>query len=529
MKRIRFLLITATFLALFAVSLGAAAEKDTLVYSWSSNVGLLNPHMYSPNQMFAQAMSYEPLVSYGDDGVIAPCLAERWEISNDGKIYTFFLRKGVVFSDGEPWNAKAAKMNFDAVMANAPRHAWIGLTNQFEAAEVVDEHTLKLVLKNAYYPTLHDLATIRPFRFLSPAAFPENNKTSEGIKKATGTGPWVLAETRKGEFDLFTRNEKYWGAKPAFAKVLVKVITDSEARMLALETGEIDLVYGAAGSSVAQVGIESFKRLEATGRFESAISRPISSYTLALNSGRGPTADRAVRKAIQHLVDKDLLVRAVFLDMEKKADFLFEPRIPYCNVGLEPYAYDPAKAEALLEGAGWKKSDGAVFRSKDGVELSIDICFVGIDSVQKTVAEALQGELRKAGIRLVLIGEENDSFYKRQKDGEFGMIYNETWGAPYEPHAMVSSMLVPSHADFQAQSGLPMKKELDEKIRAVLISADEENRKTLYREILTTLHDEAVYLPLTYKTLVKMHSKKLTGAEFTPIKQFVPFDRMSWK
>jgi nickel transport system substrate-binding protein len=146
-----FLLLTASFVTLFAASPGMVegAEKDTLVYSWSSNVGLLNPHMYSPNQMFAQAMSYEPLVSYGDDGTIAPCLAERWEVSDGGKVYTFFLRKGIVFSDGEPWNAEAAKMNFDAIMANAPRHAWIGLTNQLEAAEVVDEYTLKLVLKNA--------------------------------------------------------------------------------------------------------------------------------------------------------------------------------------------------------------------------------------------------------------------------------------------------------------------------------------------------------------------------------------------
>jgi nickel transport system substrate-binding protein len=90
-------------------------------------------------------------------------------------------------------------------------------------------------------------------------------------------------------------------------------------------------------------------------------------------------------------------------------------------------------------------------------------------------------------------------------------------------------MLVPSHADFQAQSGLPMKNELDDKIRSVLVSTEEEKRKTLYREILTTLQNEAVYLPLTYKTLVKMHSKNLRGAEFTPIRQFVPFDRMSWK
>lgn len=529
MRRARLVLLTAIIALVVFSACSVAEEKDTLVYSWSSNVGPLNPHMYSPSEMFAQDMVYDPLVGYGDDGTIVSRLAERWEISEDGKVYTFFLRKGVVFSDGEPWNAQAAKLNLDAVMADASRHEWIGLTNQFESAEVVDEHTLRLVLKNAYYPTLYDLATVRPFRFLSPAAFPDSGRTSEGIKRAAGTGPWVLTETSKGEYDLFTRNERYWGERPYFAKVLIKVITDSEARMIALETGEIDLVYGAAGSTLAQVGIESFRRLEGTGRFESGVSGPILTYTIALNSARGATADRSVRRAIQHLVDKDLLVHAVFLDIERKADFLFEPGVPYCDAGLEPYSHDPARAEALLEEAGWRREDGAVYRSRDGVELSIDMCFVGADSVQKTLAEALQGELRKAGIRLVLIGEESDSFSARQKDGEFGMIFNGTWGAPYDPHAMISSMLVPSHADYQAQSGLPMKKELDDKIRAVLTSTDEDSRKALYREILTTLHEEAVYLPLTYKTLVKMHSKNLVGVDFTPMGEHVPFERMSWK
>ena len=128
MVRIRSVLFAA--LLLFVLSSAVmAGEGGTLVYSWSSNAGAINPHMYSPNQMYAQAMVYEPLVRYADDGSLQPCLAESWEISEDGRVYTFHLREGVVFSDGEPWDAAAAKKNLDNIMANAPRHAWIGLTN----------------------------------------------------------------------------------------------------------------------------------------------------------------------------------------------------------------------------------------------------------------------------------------------------------------------------------------------------------------------------------------------------------------
>jgi len=131
------------------------------------------------------------------------------------------------------------------------------------------------------------------------------------------------------------------------------------------------------------------------------------------------------------------------------------------------------------------------------------------------------------GVKVTLLGEEPDSFYKRQKDGEFHLIVNETWGAPYEPHSMVSSMRTPSHADYQAQSGLPMKAELDAKITRVLVSTDETERRELYREILTTLHEQAVYLPLTYMTLVTVYRNDLKGVAFTPMDNVIPFEKMS--
>lgn len=519
------------FCALCLLSLcgaSGAAERSRLVYSWVGNAGGdLNPHQYSPNQMYAQDMIYEPLVRYAGSGEIEPCLAESWEVSPDGRVYTFHLRRGVTFSDGTPWNARAAKANFDAVMANAGHHAWLGLIGEIEGTEAADEHTLRLVLKDAYGPTLADLSLIRPLRFLSPAQFGADGGTAKGIKAPVGTGPWVHAEARKGEYDLFKRNESYWGRKPELAEVLVKVIPEGESRVAALETGDLDLIFGASGQGAAQISLEAFKRLEATGRFETGVSNPRATRALAINSARGAGRDLAVRRAIQHAIDRDAIVRGVFLEVEPPAPFLFSTAMPYCDVGLVPYEYDLERAKALLEEAGWKQEGD--YRSKDGQELAFDLCFIGSDAVQKTIAEVVQSDLGKAGIRVSLIGEESDSYFKRQQDGEFGMIFNDTWGAPYEPHAMCASMRVPAHADCQAQSGLPMKKELDEKIGRALRATTDAERSALYRDILTTLHDQAVYFPISYKTLVKVHRKELAGVGFPAFVDSVPFDAMSWE
>lgn len=511
-------------LLLFCLAGVASAEEKVLTFSWHANAGDLNPHLYSPNQMYAQAMVYEPLVRYGDGGTVEPCLAESWEISPDGKTYTFFLRKNVLFSDGTPWDAEAAKKNIDTVLANGKRHSWLDMVNQIESAEAAESHVLKVHLKNPYYPLLQELALIRPMRFLAPSAFPESGNTAEGMKKAVGTGPWVLTETKKGEYDLFVRNEHYWGPRPFFDKILVKVLPDPDSRVVALETGELDLIFGGG----SQISLETFRRLEAQKRFGTGVSGPtMGTLALAINSGKEPTNDLRVRQALQHVADKATLTKVIFLDVHRQADTLFSPSMPYCDIPLTPYAHDPARAEALLDEAGWKKTEGKPYRTKDGVELALEFCFVGNNALEKAIGEIFQAELRKVGVKVTLLGEEPDSFYKRQKDGEFHLIVNETWGAPYEPHSMVSSMRTPSHADYQAQSGLPMKAELDAKITRVLVSTDETERRELYREILTTLHEQAVYLPLTYMTLVTVYRNDLKGVAFTPMDNVIPFEKMS--
>jgi nickel transport system substrate-binding protein len=507
--------------ALLACTVTPVAGRQ-LTYSWPTNVGPLNPHLYAPNQMFAQASVYEPLVRYRDDGTIEPWLATAWTISRDGRTYDFALRPGVTFSDGTPFDAAAVKANFDAILANRSRHAWLDLTRQIDRTEIVGPLAFRLVLKAAHDPTLRELSLPRPFRFVSPAAMGEGGTTAGGIRAPVGTGPWRLVETRLGVSDTFAANPTYWGAKPAFERLVVKVIPDPNTRAIALQTGEVDLVYGAAG----QIPSEAFLRLrDQTPAFSAAVSRPLATRVLALNSARFPTDDRAVRLAINRAVDKDTLVRTVLDGIEPRADFLFAPTIPDADAGLTPHGFDRAAAERLLDEAGWVRGRDGV-RAKAGRPLGLELDFVGTNAQQKAIAEVIQADLARVGITVRLVGEEESAILSRQKDGRFGLIFGETWGPPYDPASFVSAMRAPSHADYQAQAGLPDKPAIDAAITAALAATDPDERRRLCAKVLTALHEAAVYLPISHAVAIEVHRPTITGVGFGATLNEIPFAAM---
>lgn len=518
MSRVSRARAAAVILLFIAAALPAparAAEKRTVVYAFPVNAGPLDPHAYAPNQIYAQEMLYEPLVTLDAGGDAQPCLAEKWEVDGDGLVYTFILRKGVVFSDGTPFTADAAVKNFRRVLADKPLHGWIGLTEKIVDVRAPDERTLRISLSEPYAATLADLSLPRPYRFLSPGAFAEDGT----FLKPVGTGRWKLAETKPGESDLFERNENYWGKAADADAVLVRVIPDAVTRAVALLSGQLDLAFG-----IGQVPFEFFARVFPESGMTTAVSPPAGTAAAALNTARTPTDDPAVRRALQHAVDKDDLVRGAFLGVQPRADSFFAPGTPFCDVPPEPYAYDPARANALLDEAGWALAPGESVRAKNGAQLEIDFCFSADDSSQKTVAEILRAQAAAAGIRLNLIGEEPAAFERRQHSGDFGMIMTATWGHPFEPHAVLAAMRAPGHADYPAQSGLPSKAKIDAAITRALQTTDDAERRSLYADVLRTLRDEAVYIPLYHPVLLAAYRKdKLDGVRFAPGRYTVPF------
>lgn len=505
-------------LACISLMAGAATSHE-ITTAWPVNVGPLNPHLYTPNQMFAQSMVYEPLVKYQADGTIAPWLATAWTHSADGKQWIFTLRDNVTFSNGEPFNAGAAAANFQAVLDNRQRHAWLELANQITDVKALDDSHLQINLKDAYYPFLQELALPRPFRFIAPSQFKDGG-TKNGILAPIGTGPWVLKESKLNQYDVFVRNEHYWGNKPAIDKVTVKVIADPTSRAVAFETGEVDLMYGDEGL----LPLDTFERFSHNPQWKTQLSAPVETVMLALNSAKSPTREQAVREALNYAVDKKTLINNVLYGTQQVADTLFAPGVPYASVGLNARQYDPKRAKSLLESAGWTLPAGQKIRQKAGQPLHLELAFIGTDALNKSMAEVIQANLREVGVDVKLVGEEESSIDARQRDGRFDMIFNSTWGAPFDPHAFMSSMRVPSHADYQAQLGLADKAQIDEKIGQILTSTDEAQRKALYRDVLTRLHQSAVYLPLSYVSLMTVSQPQWGTLPFAPMSSDIPFE-----
>lgn len=502
-------------------------KSKVLTFSWSGDIGDLNPHTYFPNQWFSQAMVYESLVYYGEGGEIKPWLAKRWDVSKDGKEYVFHLRGDVTFSDGSSFNATIVKKNFDTVLANAPQHEWMALINQIKSTEAVDEFTFKLTLHKPYYPTLQELTYIRPLRFVGEAAFPDSQNTfNDGLKSPIGTGPWVLSEYKKNEEAVFTRNEKYWGTKPKVDKLVVKVIPDGESRVLAFEKKEVDLIFG--NGVISQ---DSFQFLKESGKYETKLSEPTATRALLFNTNKA-LKDLKLRLAIQHAFNKQAVIDHIFYGTEKKADTLFAPTIPYTKINVKPYEYDAEKAKQLLDEAGWKQVKGKPFREKDGKKLQLELMFISSDNIQKAIAEYAQGEFRKLGIDIKLTSKEEENFWATANEGSFDLLFTASWGVPFDPHSYLSAITTTSEGgspDHKALLGLPVKKELDGKIKEVLLSTDEVNRKMLYKDILTILHEQAAYLPISYQSNVAVYHKNISGVNFLPQDYEVPFTSIDVK
>ena len=354
-----------------------------------TTVGRLDPHGYRPNEFFANNFVYESLTSYGPGGTIEPALATSWTetLSATGDTYRFTLRTGVTFHDGEAFNCAAVKLNFDHVFGPPEmkdNHNWDGFVAALKDWSC-DGEVFVLNTNAHYYPLLNDLTYIRPLRMLSPAAFvggaasdpyTQNScptswsftdVTCAGVTALAGTGPWKLARRETGgvtytgtDYDatqddlvVFEKNANYWGGAIDIDELhLVRYDTAAEVET-ALKNGDLDAVIGKGILSPTTV-----KELAADGDYEVQHGEESMVSTIIMN-----IADKDVRKAVVHAVDKNAIVAGPEMSgFESPRAQLFSRNSPYCDVLLTPAMdYDLATAKELncpTGASSKKKSDG---------------------------------------------------------------------------------------------------------------------------------------------------------------------------
>ncbi|WP_046214108.1 staphylopine-dependent metal ABC transporter substrate-binding lipoprotein [Paenibacillus wulumuqiensis] len=509
-----------------AANTTASAHNNELIYATAKDINDMNPHLYA-GSMPAQGIVYESLVENTSEG-IKPLLASSWDISKDGKVYTFHLREDVKFHDGEPFNAEAVKQNIDAVQHNKEKHAWIKLSTKITDCKVIDEYTVQLTLSEPYYPTLSELSMTRPYVFLSPKDF-KNGETMNGVSGYHGTGPYVLTAHEPEQSATFEANTSYWNGTPAIRKITAKVLPAGETTFLALQKGEVNFAF-TDDRGADSMDVEAMKQLEASGDYRIVRSESMNTKMIVVNSSRSgsPVSGKAVREALWHAVDRKTISRDIMGGTETAANTLFSSNVNYADIPLTQRSYDLTKAGTLLESAGWKMDPASGIRSKNGTPLTMTLYYDSNSSSQKIQAELIQSAAATVGMQLKLTGEESASIANRRATGEYDLLFNQTWGLAYDPQSTIAGFTSGS-AYLHTTQGIPQAKELYSKIDQVMTSLDEAKRKSLYADILNIVHDEAVFIPVTNGNITVVAPSNLQNISFKQTQYELPFESMSFQ
>lgn len=459
--------------------------------------------------MQAYPLIYDSLVEYGEKGKIIPSLAESYKISSDGKTYTFYLKKGVKFSDGTPFDAKAVEFSIKR-WANKPQHSWLNVSKNLKNIEIIDDYTIKLSFNAGYYRTLTELTYPRPLRIMSPTSVEPKGDPNGKFVKPIGTGPWKVEEYIKEKQTTFIKNDNYWGEKPKINKLVFKVIPDPQTRALALQSGEIDL----SGGQMATIPMESLNVLKKNSELKVLSTEGTTSYFLIFNDKNKMLNDKKVRKAINYATNKKDIVKNLFNKIGNPAKGLFQPTVPYVTKdNNKGYECNVQKAKKLLKEAGWKDSNGDDILDKDGKDMKISLALQVEEYPEwKPMCEVIQSDLAKVGIKVELKIFEKAAYYDELwKNKSCDLIVYRTYSDAWNPYGSLTSLF---HTTDKGTSVAYASKDLDELIDSIPNAANDTERQKVYDEIFQLMYDEAVCVPIYYADEVFVTNTQVKNFKF---------------
>ncbi len=449
---------------------------------------------------------YETLVNY-KNGEIVPGLAESWNISKDGLVYTFKLKEGVKFSDGADFNADVVKRNLEMIpkLSGMYNGSFALVTTLFKEIKVINDYEVEVHLNNPYYGTLQDFTKANPLSMMSPNAFNEDDTLSDKIMTETmGTGPYIYNGKINDNVYSFVRNPNYCGEKPDVDKFNVKVISDDESKALALRNGEIDMIFGAT-----KISYDGFKEFSDEEDYDCKASHTsIKTRFLGFNISEEPFDDKNIRLAVNHAIDKQAICENLFYGIESKADTFFNKELPYCDVEVIPYEYDVDRSKQLLEESGWKDIDGDGIREKDDKKLTAEIIYIGNRTSTEELTLICSSYLKQIGMDVKITGLEMMAWYAKVQEDDYLIVNKETYDIPNDPFTSISNMNSDLNIDNAIAQGLAHIKNGNELIVNLNTLADEDDIQDQYNYILNEIHNNAAFVPISdIKELVVYNNK----------------------
>jgi peptide/nickel transport system substrate-binding protein len=396
----------------------AAPSTRTLVWGRSGDAVSLDNAIAEDGETGEATVQLFNLLVRAKPGAtdVEPDLATSWSTSPDGLIWTFKLRKGVKFQDGTPWNAQAAKFNFDRwADAKNPYHQpgvdfiiWGEfLADVFKEAKVFDPETLQIILKTPNAPLLYNL-TITGFEFGSPTAIAKYGGQAFS-QHPVGTGAFKAVEWVRDDHITMVANPSYFRqGLPKVQRLIYRVIKDNAARYLALKAGEIQ--------AMELPNPDDVKAAQADPNLKVGLRPALNSSWLRFNMNLPLFKDRRIREALALGIDRKSIVDALYGGRGEVANQLLPPVMWGRSTTVKAYPYDPDRAKALLAEAGYPNG------------FSLDLWYMPISRpyfpVPKEIGSAMASDLAKIGVRAHLMTQDWAAYLKDLRTNKY-MLFME--------------------------------------------------------------------------------------------------------
>lgn len=488
-------------------------EEDSrcLVYGITSDIQTLDPHISNSIEagiIFRQL--YDTLV-YRDpaSGEFTSGLAQSWDQSEDGLVYTFYLRKDVIFHDGAVFTSESVAINIDRIFdADINSQKAKLLLGSFSRYEIVDDYTIKIYLFEPYIPFLDGLA--QPFMaFVSPQSLSDYTNLRYQFYQI-GTGPFQLDNYLPGERIELSRNPMYaW--KPSYYepllgteinRIVFKIISDPILRADALTNEQVDVIGEMLTSEASILSNNSSVQLL-------PIDIPGQTVQFQFNTKQTHTEQATVRKALLYATNRIEIIDAVFLNYSPIAWSPLPQGTQFSHSGyINEYSYDISHALDLLQSVGYQDTDGDGFLDLQGTKLELTIIVPPWGQLPE-VANLLRSQWRSIGIDLIIDPVPGfNSLVSRSASGDYNLVSFDTFG--YDPSVLNSSFI----SNFPTNVTGFEYEELDRLLIQATQERDNLARRSQYFEIQSIIMQEALILPIREYVNINGSRSNITNLRF---------------
>ncbi|MEG3133594.1 ABC transporter substrate-binding protein [Rouxiella sp. T17] len=510
-------------LGLIALTVAASVQAKTLVYCSEGSPEGFNPQLFTSGTTYdaSSVPIYNRLVEFKIGTTeIQPGLAEKWDVSADGKTYTFHLRSGVKwqsskdFKPSRDFNADDVLFSFNRQKDTAnPFHKvsggnyeyfdGMGMGDLISKIVKVDDHTVQFVLNHPESPFLADMAM--DFASILSSEYADNMMKAGTPEKIDlnpiGTGPFQMMQYQKDSRILYTAFKGFWGTKPKLDRLVFSITPDASVRYAKLQKNECQVMpYPNPADIAAMKKDDKINLMQEPG---------LNVGYLSFNTEKKPLDNVKVRQALTMAVNKQAIIDAVYQGAGQAAKNLIPPTMWGYNNDVKDYPYDPEKAKALLKEAGMP----------DG--FSIDLWAMPVQRPYnpnaRRMAEMIQADWSKIGVKANIVTYEWGEYLKRAKSGEHQTVMMGWTGDNGDPDNFFATLFSCQAAKDGSNYSRWCYKPFEDVIQPARAEPDHDKRIALYKQAQVIMHDQAPALIIANSTVYEPVRKEVTGYVVDPL------------